>query len=181
MRILRLGLLQQSAAVLLWACITAMHAQAPTVTLTPAIVEAGSPVLIRVALPAGTTTDTTGDMRIEGEWLGQKLAFFWSPDRHAWYALAGVDVEGPSGPSNLRIRAVSKNSGATDLSRSIEIHEAHYRTGTLTVSPKFVEPPAEESARIKAEIELKAEGLCSERARAALVRRFSRAGSRAAH
>ena len=156
MRILRFGLLHQSAAVLLWACITPMHAQAPAVSLTPAVVEAGSPELIRVDVPADTTTDTTGDTKIEGEWLGQKLAFFWSRDRHAWYALAGVDVEGPPGPSNLGIRAVSKNSSATDLSRSIDIHEAHYRTGTLTVSPKFVQPPAEESARIKAEIELKA-------------------------
>jgi Peptidase family M23 len=134
----------------------AARAQAPTVTLTPAVVVAGSPELIRVALPAGGTVDTTGDAMIEGDWLGQKLTFFWSPDRHAWYALAGVDVEAPSGPSNLRIRAVSKNGGTTDLSRSIEIHEAHYRTGTLTVAPKFVAPPAEESARIKAEIELKA-------------------------
>jgi murein DD-endopeptidase MepM/ murein hydrolase activator NlpD len=129
-----------------------MHAQAPAVTLAPAVVVAGSPELIRVALPARATADTT----IEGDWLGQKLAFFWSPDRHAWYALAGVDVEAPSGPSKLRIRAVSKNGGTIDLSRSIEIHEAHYRTGTLTVAPKFVAPPAEESARIKAEIELKA-------------------------
>jgi len=139
-------------AAIILAAPHAARAQAPSITLTPAVVEAGSPELIRVALPAGATDDT----KIEGDWLGEKLAFFWSPDRHAWYALAGVDVEAPSGPSNLRIRAVSKNGGTTDLSRGIEIHEAHYRTGTLTVSPKFVEPPAEESARIKAEIELKA-------------------------
>jgi murein DD-endopeptidase MepM/ murein hydrolase activator NlpD len=133
-----------------------MHAraQAPSVTLMPAVVVAGSPELIRVNAPADAT--------LEGEWLGQKLAFFWSEDRQAWYALAGVDVEGAVGTSALRITATLKGTGdgtpelnRIDLSRGIEIHEAHYRTGTLTVSPKFVAPPEEESARIKAEIELK--------------------------
>jgi len=107
-----------------------------------------------VATPANAT--------FEGEWLGQKLAFFWSHDRQAWYALAGVDVEGAVGTSFLRITATLKGTGGgapelsrIDLSRSIEIHEAHYHTGTLTVAPKFVEPPAKESARIKAEVELK--------------------------
>jgi murein DD-endopeptidase MepM/ murein hydrolase activator NlpD len=130
-------------------CTIPARAQAPNVTLTPAVVEAGAPELIRVAAPASAT--------LEGEWLGQKLAFFWSQDRQAWYALAGVDVEGAVGTSSLRITTTlnGTSGGATDLTRSIEIHPAHYRTGALTVAPKFVEPPAEESARIKAEIELK--------------------------
>jgi murein DD-endopeptidase MepM/ murein hydrolase activator NlpD len=143
-----------SLATMLAAC-----AQAPSITLAPAVlapavVEAGSPELIRVAAPASAT--------LEGEWLGQKLAFFWSSDQQAWYALAGVDVEAPVGTSSLRITATLKRTGGgapelsrIDLSRSIEIHEAHYRTGALTVSPKFVEPPPEESARIQAEIALK--------------------------
>jgi len=135
-------------AAIILAAPRAARAQAPTVTLTPTVVVAGSPELIRVAAPADAT--------LEGEWLGQKLAFFWSQDRQAWYALAGVDVEGAVGTSALRITAKQKGTGSTtDLSRSIEIHEAHYRTGTLTVSPKFVAPPPEESARIQAEIALK--------------------------
>jgi murein DD-endopeptidase MepM/ murein hydrolase activator NlpD len=155
MRTLRLVLLIQSAGLLLRACFIPMHAQAPSVTLSPAVVVAGSPELIRVAAPASATLD--------GDWLGQKLAFFWSPDRQAWYALAGVDVEAPVGDSTLRITATLKGAGSgtselsrIDLSRSIQIHEAHYRTGALTVAPNFVAPPPEESARIKAEVELKA-------------------------
>jgi hypothetical protein len=131
-----------------------LRAQTLAVTLAPAVVEAGSPELIRVAAPAGAT--------LEGEWLGEKLAFFRGRDGQAWYALAGVDVEGPSGPSNLRIKATLNGTGggtptpkAIDLSRSIEIHEAHYRTGTLTVAPKFVAPGPETLKRIEAEIELK--------------------------
>ena len=137
----------QFALLALCGCTVPARAQAPNLTLTPAVVDAGSPELIRVAAPASAT--------LEGEWLGQKLAFFWSPHRQAWYALAGVDVEAPVGPSTLRITARLASSSATDLGRNIEIREAHYRTGALTVSPKFVAPPPEESARIKAEVELK--------------------------
>jgi murein DD-endopeptidase MepM/ murein hydrolase activator NlpD len=139
------------AAVLAAITLAASHAartQEPSVTLAPAVVEAGSPELIRVDAPADAT--------LEGDWLGHKLAFFWSPDRQAWYALAGADVEAPAGPSTLRISAQLASGGVTDLSRSIETHEGHYRTGTLTVAPKFVAPGPKELKRIKAEDELKA-------------------------
>jgi hypothetical protein len=132
------------------ATMTAARAQAPSVTLAPTVVVAGSPELIRVAAPASAT--------LEGDWLGQKLAFFWSQQGQAWYALAGVDVEGAVGTSSLRIKATLNGTGGgtTDLSRSIEIHEAHYPTGTLTVAPKFVAPGPAALKRIKAELKLKA-------------------------
>ena len=124
-------------------------APANAVSLTPAIVEAGSPELIRVSAPAGA--------KLEGDWLGQKLEFFKGRDGRTWFALAGVDVEAPVGSSSLRITAtLNGTSGSTiELSRTIEIEPAHYRTGTLTVAPKFVEPPPEEMKRIQAEVELK--------------------------
>jgi len=157
MQVQRPGSWFRSSVLVLWVSVAAaipLRAQTPAVTLAPAVVEAGSPELIRVAAPAGAT--------LEGEWLGEKLAFFRGRDGQAWYALAGVDVEGPSGPSNLRIKATLNGTGggaptpkAIDLSRSIEIHEAHYRTGTLTVAPKFVAPGPETLKRIEAEIELK--------------------------
>ena len=102
------------------------------VTLTPAVVVAGSPELICVRVPAGATVD--------GEWLGQKLEFFRGRDGQAWYALAGVDVKGPVGSSSLRISARLAGGTPIDLSRAVEILPAHYRTSTLTVAPKFVEP-----------------------------------------
>jgi len=133
------------------------RAQTPAVTITPAEIEAGSPELIRVAAPLNAPADT----KIEGEWLGQKLDFFRGRDGEAWYALAGVDVEAAIGPSTLRISVATANRGGMtgqnriDLSQSVEIHEAHYRTGALTVAPKFVEPGPKQLARIKAEVELK--------------------------
>jgi murein DD-endopeptidase MepM/ murein hydrolase activator NlpD len=117
------------------------------VTLTPAVVVAGSPELILVHSPASATLD--------GEWLGRKLEFFRGRDGKSWYALAGVDVEAAPGSTALSITARTADGGSLDLSRAVEIHPARYRTETLAVAPKFVEPGPEELERIKAEIELK--------------------------
>ena len=116
------------------------------VLLTPAIVEAGSPELIVVAAPHAKS--------VSGEWLGHKVEFFQHGEK--WIALAGVDVEATVGPSTLQISAVPDDSGSLDLSQTIEIHPAHYRTGRLTVQPKFVEPGADELKVIAADAELKA-------------------------
>ena len=126
---------------------TAAAPPSSSVTLTPAIVAAGSPELIRVEAPSDAT--------LEGEWFGRKLAFFRPAGRRTWFALAGVDVEAPTGRSTLKI-VVHTADKDRDLSRNVEIHAAHYRTTALTVAPKFVEPGPEEQKQIAAERELKA-------------------------
>lgn len=125
---------------------TAQTAPATAVTLTPQMVVAGSPELIRVALPAGT--------KVEGEWLGRTLDFFRSANGRAAFALAGVDVEAPAGPSQLKI-VLTSGSTSTDLNQTILIHPAHYRTSTLTVAPRFVAPSPDQLQRIEAEKQLK--------------------------
>ena len=115
------------------------------VVLTPAVVIAGSPELILVHAPAAQS--------VEGEWLGRKILFF--ADHGSWVALAGVDVEAPLGPAPLHITA-HEGDKDIDLSRTVEIHAAHYRTEALTVAPQFVEPPPEALKEIKEESELKA-------------------------
>jgi murein DD-endopeptidase MepM/ murein hydrolase activator NlpD len=122
-----------------------------SVTLTPVVVVAGSPELIRVAAP--------GAARVSGEWMGHPLQFFRGRDGRAWYALAGADVEAAVSASTLQISVAdgSEKNGAAarELTRAVEIHAAHYRTGTLSVAPKFVQPPAEAMQRIEAEVALK--------------------------
>jgi len=143
------------ASIALFVCLltagiagAAASAQSSAVTLTPALVEAGSPELIRIdAVPQAT---------IDGEWLGRKLEFFRGRGNRAWFALAGVDVEAPAGPSQLKITVRVAQSAARDLTRTVEIHPAHYRTGSLTVPPKFVEPDGEALKEIEAESQLKA-------------------------
>jgi murein DD-endopeptidase MepM/ murein hydrolase activator NlpD len=120
------------------------------VSFTPAIVEAGSPVLIVATAPDATA--------VEGEWLGRKLEFFKQGQK--WIALAGVDVEAKPGTSTAHIIAQTGN-GPVDLSQTIEVHPAHYRTGTLTVPPKFVEPGPEEQKEIVADAEFKSKVFAS--------------------
>lgn len=122
------------------------HSQSAAFTLTPPQIESGSPELIRVDAPATA--------KLDGEWLSRKLEFFRARDGQAWFALAGVDVEAPAGSSTLRI-VVHTGTDALDLSRTILIHPAHYRTGSLSVAPKFVEPGPEALQQIEAERKLK--------------------------
>lgn len=136
-------------------CISVANAQprrneAAAFTITPALVEAGSPALIAISAPSAT--------RVEGEWLGHKLEFF-RRDRK-WIALAGVDVETKPRTSTVHVTALSA-SGPLDFSRTVEIHPAHYRTGRLTVAPKFVEPDPEEQKAIAADSEIKAKVFAS--------------------
>jgi len=129
-----------------WGQVSAQASHEP-VALTPGQVIAGSPELIRVNAPEARSVD--------GEWLGRKIQFFRPADHGAWIALTGVDVEAPVGSSALHITAHLKGKDA-DLSRDVEIHAAHYRTGALTVAPKFVQPPPEAQKEIEEESQLKA-------------------------
>ncbi|HUA93417.1 MAG TPA: M23 family metallopeptidase [Terracidiphilus sp.] len=145
--VLRALLPRRLLAVLFLLPILALSAAASPVTLTPAVVEAGSPELIRVAAPDAAS--------VEGDWMGNKLEFFRGRDGRTWLALAGVDVEAAVGPSTLRIRLKANGGAERDTSQTVDIHEAHYRTGTLSVAPKFVEPAPEAMTEIRAEIALK--------------------------
>jgi len=128
-----------------------VHPQSGPVILIPATVESGSPELIQIRAPYALS-------RVEGEWLGHKLQFFPNHDRSAWFSLAGVDVEAPAGPSKLTITGfVGTTSGESsrDLSLQVPIHPAHYRTASITVAPKFVEPGPEEKVQIEADSKVK--------------------------
>jgi len=121
------------------------------VSIAPAIIEAGSPELIVISTPNAKS--------ISGEWLEHKVEFFQRGEK--WIALAGVDVEGVVGPSTLRITAQVDNGSPLDLSQTVEIHPAHYRTGALTVPPKFVEPGPDEQKVIAVDADLKAKVFAS--------------------
>ncbi len=131
--------------------ISIAHGQSLHVSVTPAFVEAGAPELIRVEAP---TADS-----VEGEWLGHKFTFFRQHSGE-WVALAGVDVEAPTGPSTLHITA-HQHGGDVALPEPVLIHAAHYRTGTLSVAPKFVEPGPDALREIEEESKFKAKVFAS--------------------
>lgn len=123
-------------------------AQTPAVTITPAVVEVGSPVLIRVDAPSSA--------RVNGDWVGHKLQFFRGREKQAWYALCGIDVEAAAGLSTLKITVHTADGAEFAVTRSVEIQPAHYSTGALTVPPRFVRPSPEALKQIEAESHLKA-------------------------
>jgi hypothetical protein len=55
----------------------------------------------------------------------------------------------------LHISIHESNGASRDISQPIEIHEAHYRTGKLSVAPKFVEPGPSELQQIAADSQIK--------------------------
>lgn len=146
-RLLAFTLLLTFAATLSSSHICAQANFAEKVTITPEVAEVGSPELIRVSI-----SDARG---VSGEWLGRKLEFFQGRDRTSWYALAGLDVEASVGQSKLKID-VEHGDGVSHIELPIEIHSAEYRTESLSVAPRFVEPSPQELKRIEAEVQLKA-------------------------
>jgi hypothetical protein len=123
--------------------LAAVRAQSPVITLNPVLVLAGAPELIRVSAPGAASLD--------GEWLGRKLEFFRRSSSNSWFALAGVDVDAPVGPSALKITIHDAKGGTRPLSRTVPVHSAHYRTSALTVAPQFVQPGPEALKQIAAD------------------------------
>ena len=119
----------------------------PGLTLSPALVVAGSPELLRISAPEAQS--------IEGQWLSRRIQFFSVGDHRTWLALAGVDVEAPAGSSALRIALHLADNTTRTFTQSIDIHPAHYHTGVLSVAPKFVSPGPEELKEIEADSKIK--------------------------
>jgi Peptidase family M23 len=148
----RVGPLRLTCLLLAASLLQAQSATPPPVQLTPPIVLAGSPELLRLAAPDAASQKIVS---VDGEWLGHKLQFFPASAQRSWIALAGVDVEQPDGPSALLIHIHLAGNTTRDLTQSVDIRPAHYRTGVLTVSPKFVSPSPDELKQIEADRMLK--------------------------
>ena len=124
------------------------------VTITPAAVVAGSPELIRVQSPCRPRNRTASRPKALG-WV-KSSSFFADATGMPGMRWPGSMSGAQTGPSTLADQGAQRPAGATiDLSRTVQILPAHYRTSTLTVAPKFVEPGPEEMTRIKAERALK--------------------------
>lgn len=125
-------------------------AQNPVVMFSPALVENGSPELIRIE---GVSLAAT---RVDGEWMDRRFAFFRGPNRQSWVALVGVDVEAKPGLSTLKV-SIRLTDETSTIETQVRIHPASYSTATITVEPKFVSPGPEDLKEIEADSRLKAE------------------------
>jgi len=95
-----------------------------------------SPVLFRVTPPATVS-------ELQGDFLGQQIAFRHSRECHCWYAIAGVKLDTKPGSYNLRLSGKAENAQTAVFSYPVRVGAAHYPVSTITVAPAFVEPPKE--------------------------------------
>jgi murein DD-endopeptidase MepM/ murein hydrolase activator NlpD len=70
---------------------------------------------------------------------------------NTWYALAGIDVEQAPGTYPLQLAATEANGGELHATQKVDVLPASYKTTTLHVEEKYVEPDAATLARIAAD------------------------------
>jgi murein DD-endopeptidase MepM/ murein hydrolase activator NlpD len=102
----------------------------------------GSPVLFSVA-----------EGPVAGTWMGRPLQFEKDESSKRWVALAAVGLDTKPGPHDLVLGAGQKHA--------IRVVPHAYRTGRITVPPKFVQPPKSVAKRIAEEREIKKEAFAS--------------------
>ena len=114
----------------------------------PHTISAGSPCLFRVDV-------TSPIASIRGDWMGRQITFFPASEQHAWYGLAGADVEAKPGSYRLSLQATLADGTVVRDEQTIVVESGHYKTEKLTVPEKFVQPDPETLRRIEAEKKIK--------------------------
>jgi murein DD-endopeptidase MepM/ murein hydrolase activator NlpD len=119
-----------------------------TVKTEPQELVNGSPVLFRVSPPMGFTA-------LHGTWAERELTFRHGAGCDCWYALAGVDLNLKPGEYPLRLEGTAGDGVRASSAAQVGVREKTYPTTTLSVAPKYVEPPKDVLARIEEEQALK--------------------------
>jgi len=127
---------------------TAADSRSLGISWLPRVIAAGSPCLFRVDVTIPVAS-------IRGEWMGREITFFPAGEHHAWYGLAGVDVEAKPGSYKLSLEATLADGAVVNEEQTIVVQSGHYKTEKLTVPTKFVQPDPETLRRIEAEKKIK--------------------------
>ena len=114
----------------------------------PAALVNGSPVLFRVTSPEKLVS-------LQGTWLEHEINFRFSQHCHCWYALAGVPLDTPPADYPIQLAGDTAHGGKVRFTSKESVGEAKYPSTTISVAPKYVQPPREILARIEAEQTLK--------------------------
>jgi hypothetical protein len=109
--------------------------QTISITSTPDALANGSPCLFTVRAHEATS--------VVGLWQGHTLTFFHTSDPDSWSALAGIDIDAKPGVYPLTIEVTSGSGDSIQkLQRTLDVETASYKSTTLKVPDKFVEPNA---------------------------------------
>ena len=144
----------QFAGLALWVALGATGAPA----LAQAVGTVGLEVDI-VPVPQGDAAVLTvrcacelAGVTVLGRPLRAELPLFAGADGE-WQGLLGVDVDTAPGSYTLSIRANRRGGAALSLQHPLVVTRKQFDTRTLTVEPRFVEPPPDVQARIVREAE----------------------------
>ena len=88
---------------------------------------------------------------MHGTWLNHALVFTQGPQGNTWFALAGIDVEQAPGTYSLDLTASRKYGHPLRASREVAVQPGSYKTTTLHVEEKYVQPDAATLQRIAAD------------------------------
>jgi murein DD-endopeptidase MepM/ murein hydrolase activator NlpD len=120
----------------------------PGISWSPAHLESGSPVLFKIELNQPAT-------ELHGTWLKHALVFTKAHDGSTWFALAGIDVEQAPGTYALQLTGTGTSGPEIHASQDLTVLPGRYKTTTLHVEQKYVEPDAATQQRIAADKAIK--------------------------
>jgi murein DD-endopeptidase MepM/ murein hydrolase activator NlpD len=109
-------------------------------------VAAGEVVLVDIRTKAAGATLR----EVQAQWLSQAVLFY-QVEAGWWQGLAPVDLAIAAGRYTLRVRASATDGRTLEQPYLITIAPRTFPARRITVAPKFVDPPADELARIDAE------------------------------
>ena len=114
------------------------------ISWSPATLQSGSPVLFRIELDQPAS-------EVHGTWLNDALVFTRAQPGNTWFALAGIDVEQAPGTYSLDLTASGSSGHPLRASREVAVQPGSYKTTTLHVEEKYVQPDAATLQRIAAD------------------------------
>jgi murein DD-endopeptidase MepM/ murein hydrolase activator NlpD len=114
------------------------------ISWSPKRLESGSPVFFKVELDQPASA-------LHGTWLKHDIVFTRARDDNSWYALAGIDVEQAPGSYVLELSATATDGHPLHAKQDVALLPAHYKTTTLHVEEKYVQPDAATLQRIAAD------------------------------
>jgi murein DD-endopeptidase MepM/ murein hydrolase activator NlpD len=114
------------------------------ISWSPAILQSGSPVLFTIELDQPAS-------EVHGTWLNHALLFTRAQQGNTWFALAGIDVEQAPATYPLVLTASGGNGRPLHASPEVVVRPGSYKTTTLHVEEKYVQPDAATLQRIAAD------------------------------
>ena len=119
-----------------------------TVAWSPDKLINGAPVIFRYQSPAPLKS-------LDGNFLGKRVFFRFDSASNAWYGFAGIDYDTKPSSHDLNLTATATNGQKSSFAQMIPIAKGFYRTSTISVPKKYVDPDPADAARIVQERNLK--------------------------